>query len=136
MRGVHHQLAAALVGGVAASRVTFWAWAANTAIWLLATLGIAAALIALPIRFGAGAMPVGIIAAVALLVCAVAYTGLLLLAHRQRARTRREQQSSKKAGPPPTRSFAIALRRSSLVRAGTRCGAEERSSKPSSPSTR
>jgi 4-amino-4-deoxy-L-arabinose transferase-like glycosyltransferase len=62
--------AGALTEGIGGRRWARWIPAANAGLWLLATLLIAAALIALPIRLGDGAMTAGIVGAVVLLALA------------------------------------------------------------------
>jgi len=65
--------AAALVEDGDARRWVRWTFAANTGLWLLATLAIAAALIVLPIRLGDGVMAAGIAGAAALAVLSAAF---------------------------------------------------------------
>jgi 4-amino-4-deoxy-L-arabinose transferase-like glycosyltransferase len=60
------------VAGLGGGRWANWARGAGRGIWLLATLLVAAALIVLPMRFGAGAMAPGIIGAAALIGLAAA----------------------------------------------------------------
>ncbi|HXO02667.1 MAG TPA: glycosyl transferase, partial [Stellaceae bacterium] len=67
-------LAADVVGeGWNAPRWARWITTANTALWLLVTLAIAAALIAMPIRFGTGPASAGIVGAGLLIALATAF---------------------------------------------------------------
>ena len=62
--------AQALVDGVGSSRRVRWIIAANTLLWLLVTLVIAAALIALPLRLGGGVRVAAVAGAIAIVVLA------------------------------------------------------------------
>jgi hypothetical protein len=63
--------ATALAEGPARSPWERWVRAGNIGVWLLATLGVAAAPIVLPLHFGAGLSPAGVIATLGILLLAL-----------------------------------------------------------------